>query len=688
MLEKKLDEELEKINSFYFEQEKDAVDKKDKILGQLKYVSHQIEASLHAEFKSKKAPDFIQSQSTWQAWKSGAKPFNVQAKSVSSTIATVSDEANINMNQKTTSSSATKAIYDILIPSRSKPRYARKKMKAAVLDYYRNLDILRGYKNLNSTGFTKILKKIDKNTHLNLTDTFLPKLRQCYFYKSRKLDELAKEIEVLYQSVFADGDRHKAMRKLRLPDLKRHPHHMSAFRSGILLGISCAFIFLSILDIIREGTSYTRVAQIYGALGLPLLMAWMVGVNCYGWERSFINYKFIFELNPRSNLSLSQYFECLSYFTGLWSFFCWLSIHSFFERISPLLHPLIVNGVLLLFLFLPFNFFYRGARYWMIGVLFGIIRTPFIPVYFKDFFVADQFQSLSYMFRLVPLQFCLYSIFNWEEYNRDPTNKNCKVLCDPNKLAYLIVICSLPAIWRFLQCCRRYNDTKMWFPHLANGGKYTISLIAALFKSFDAMFQIQGLKITFIVLNLIGSFFSLYWDYIMDWGFFQPNQHHRFLRHTLVYKWNWAYYFAIVSNFVLRFLWILPLMPPFNTITEPFSKEAFDFILALFEVYRRFQWNFFRVEYEHINNCGQLKAMHEIQLPFKADLFYHEMTPDMVLASSSPFPNDDVEDNLLIKKSEQLDIIEFSRSASPHSEPFNDTDHDSLNSTINSVESA
>ena len=36
---------------------------------------------------------------------------------------------------------------------------------------------------------------------------------------------------------------------------------------------------------------------------------------------------------------------------------------------------------------------------------------------------------------------------------------------------------TLPSIWRFLQCIRRYMDTGDWFPHLANLMKYTITAI-------------------------------------------------------------------------------------------------------------------------------------------------------------------------------------------------------------------
>jgi hypothetical protein len=36
---------------------------------------------------------------------------------------------------------------------------------------------------------------------------------------------------------------------------------------------------------------------------------------------------------------------------------------------------------------------------------------------------------------------------------------------------------ALPAILRFFQCCRRYYNSGMWFPHLVNSGKYLFTIL-------------------------------------------------------------------------------------------------------------------------------------------------------------------------------------------------------------------
>lgn len=37
-------------------------------------------------------------------------------------------------------------------------------------------------------------------------------------------------------------------------------------------------------------------------------------------------------------------------------------------------------------------------------------------------------------------------------------------------------------------------------------------------------------------------------------------------------------------------------------------------ILAPLEVFRRFIWNFFRLENEHLNNCGKFRAVRDISV--------------------------------------------------------------------------
>ncbi|KAI8600347.1 EXS family-domain-containing protein [Dissophora ornata] len=123
-------------------------------------------------------------------------------------------------------------------------------------------------------------------------------------------------------------------------------------------------------------------------------------------------------------------------------------------------------------------------------------------------------------------------------------------------------------------------------------------------------------KAAYIVVSLITSSYTYSWDVYMDWGLFRFGKHgggaygHPFLRQELVYSRKWVYYVAIILDFVGRFAWLARLIP---TSLSPF---VLSFILALIEIFRRWVWNFFRLENEHLNNCGQFRAIKDIPLPF------------------------------------------------------------------------
>lgn len=44
------------------------------------------------------------------------------------------------------------------------------------------------------------------------------------------------------------------------------------------------------------------------------------------------------------------------------------------------------------------------------------------------------------------------------------------------------------------------------------------------------------------------------------------------------------------------------------------SGELLTSISAPLEVFRRFVWNFFRLENEHLNNCGKFRAVRDISI--------------------------------------------------------------------------
>lgn len=87
----------------------------------------------------------------------------------------------------------------------------------------------------------------------------------------------------------------------------------------------------------------------------------------------------------------------------------------------------------------------------------------------------------------------------------------------------------------------------------------------------------------------------VFWDVVMDWSLMNPYAPHPFLRDELFFKKSWVYYFAIASNTLLRFTWVLFV---FLKHLERWTPLV-SFCIAFGEVLRRFVWCIFRMENEH-----------------------------------------------------------------------------------------
>lgn len=74
-----------------------------------------------------------------------------------------------------------------------------------------------------------------------------------------------------------------------------------------------------------------------------------------------------------------------------------------------------------------------------------------------------------------------------------------------------------------------------------------------------------------------------------------------------------AYYFAMITNVLVRFGWLIyvPIPGPHPNIRGG--------ILGVAEALRRFQWNFFRLENEHLGNADQYRVTRELPLPYTVD---------------------------------------------------------------------
>ncbi|MGH0138646.1 UNVERIFIED_CONTAM: hypothetical protein FKN15_003063 [Acipenser sinensis] len=258
---------------------------------------------------------------------------------------------------------------------------------------------------------------------------------------------------------------------------------------------------------------------------------------------------------------------------------------------------------------------------------FRLCTAPFHKVEFADFWLADQLNSLVIVLMDLEYMVCFYSFeLQWEEKEGLLPETIDSPVCHSYSYGLRAVIQCLPAWFRFVQCLRRYRDTKRAFPHLVNAGKYSTTFFvvtfAALYNTHKEQrhSDSQVFFYLWIVCCVISSCYTLIWDLKMDWGLFDKNAgENTFLREEIVYPQKAYYYCAIIEDVILRFAWTIQIS--ITTMTAlPWASDVISTVFAPLEVFRRFVWNFFRLENEHLNNCGEFRAVRDISVaPLNAD---------------------------------------------------------------------
>ncbi|KAF9433619.1 hypothetical protein BGZ76_009203 [Entomortierella beljakovae] len=493
-------------------------------------------------------------------------------------------------------------------------KVARTRIKAALYEFYRSLEMIRNYKVLNHTGFAKIMKKFDKTAKWKASMAFMnSKLSHAYFMASSNVDDLIKETEDVFVDNFEQGHRRRAMAKLRVPDSKSRTHHFATLRIGLYLGLAAPLLIQGVASAFSEETQeeipyWDKLILVYAGLFLTISFSCLFGVNLYVWAKSRINYKFIFEFDPRDNLDYHEYFEIPILFMLILSLAVYLDFgFKLTIHVATAYWPLVSIIAMAAILFCPLPIARFSSRRWFLSSICRIIASGYYRVEFRDFFLADEMNSLTYSIEQFEFAICAYS-HKW--------NNDFGLTCVTKNIWFTPFLIALPAWFRFLQCLRRYNDTHEWFPHLVNAGKYSASLIT-IFVNFTYRYYDTGpLKVAYLCLAIFTSIYTFVWDIYMDWGLFRFGKNgggahgHPFLRQELVYSKVWVYYLAIVLDLIGRFAW------GFRFIPTSLGPIVVPFILALLEVLRRWMWNFFRLENEHLNNCGQFRAIKDIPLPF------------------------------------------------------------------------
>lgn len=484
-----------------------------------------------------------------------------------------------------------------------------KDLKLAFSEFYLSLVLLQNFQQLNFTGFRKILKKHDKLFETENGSNFKKKVQKALFFVNKQVDNLISETENIFINELEGGDRSKAMNRLRVPPLtEREKRSWVIFRCGFFFGMFLVLLTILIIGfkILGCGEQWVPMLRMYRGVFLLVMIIFLVAINTYGWRSAGVNHVLIFELNPRTHLTFQQVLEASGCLAVMWS----ISLVGYLFHDHLGVHPfvpfLVMMIVIILFTFNPFNPFH-GSRCWLLTIVFRIITAPFHPVGFADFWLADQMNSLTVAFLDIEYSIC-YLLYGW--YSTGDT-------CATNIYGIRPIIACLPAWFRFAQCLRRYRDTRNAFPHLVNAGKYSTTFFVVLFSTLfsqekESNSSYKGIYfVLWIVCAFISTCYTLTWDLKMDWGLFEKDlTENKLLRKDVVYP-SKIYYVAMVENFIFRFIWSLNVSIGWSGLLH---REIFVTILAACEIFRRFVWNFFRLENEHLNNCGEFRAVRDISV--------------------------------------------------------------------------
>jgi hypothetical protein len=428
-----------------------------------------------------------------------------------------------------------------------------------------------------------------------------------------RVEQLINEVENLYINKLEYGNRRRAMQRLRVPPLEENQSRMVTFRLGIFIGMIC--ILIPILLIMSRSNSSQTInwrtgLHLYRSSFFVILHIILFGLNVYGWSTNGVNHVLIFEINPRNHLTYQMFLEIGTFLMVIWL----ISLNLFYGNFYSFVQPLCLVIFLIGFLLNPFPIFYKNSRLWFLRKLFRVFFSPFYHVGFTDFWLGDQLCSLELVFFDLEFFICFYI---------NPSNSTQFIFCSGwSQILLQSFLLLLPSWFRFAQCLRQYRDTKQKFPHLVNAGKYASSFFVSITnalrraKTFD--YHQNKLENPFLYLwvitCLISSTYKVIWDIKMDWGFFNINAgENTYLREQIIYPRKVYYYISIVVNIIFRYIWIINIFFHFNSVFGEYS-DIIGFSFAFIELFRRFIWNYFRLENEHLTNCGEFRAVRDISI--------------------------------------------------------------------------
>ncbi|XP_046733958.1 xenotropic and polytropic retrovirus receptor 1 homolog isoform X2 [Diprion similis] len=434
-----------------------------------------------------------------------------------------------------------------------KPVSARKiqELKLAFSEFYLSLILLQNYQNLNFTGFRKILKKHDKLLNVEVGSKWRAEhVEGALFHIHKDIDRLIGETEAVFTRDLEHGDRQRAMKRLRVPPLGEQLSPWLAFKVGLFSG---AFVVLLVAVVLSGAYNNDR-------------SDWRVLCRLYRGPLLMVQFFFLMGINiygwRSSGVNHVLIFE--------------LDPRNHLSE-QHIIEMASIFGIVWTLSVLGFLYSDNlGVSPFIQPVLLYAGLTAFLLNPTKTLRHEARFWALRVMGRIFCAPFFYVGFADF--WLADQLNSLHTVFLD---LQYFVCFYTKNSSWT--RVVDRYQTTTQ-----------------------NPYFYL------WVVASVVSSCFAYTWDVKLDWGLFEVrNGENKFLREEMVYSSPYYYYFAIVEDFILRFGWAFSL-----SLTEMgyVHADLMVSIVAPLEVFRRFVWNFFRLENEHLNNCGKFRAVRDISI--------------------------------------------------------------------------
>mmetsp|Transcript_24061 Transcript_24061/g.38821 ORF Transcript_24061/g.38821 Transcript_24061/m.38821 type:complete len:676 (+) Transcript_24061:242-2269(+) len=509
------------------------------------------------------------------------------------------------------------------------------------VDLYRSLNMLNNFVYLNTIGFDKIAKKFDKACKGNYRKAFEKKIKQSYFVRSTKVSDLLSETSEFYANLFENGDATKAKVRLLAKMTQGSYSKDDMCWLGIKIGIVISLVFWNLFNLVVSPDLHITPGMevyipLYRAVGLLISLIWMWGFNIWIWSKYRVNHVFIFEISPRHKLSHLEIWNEAASMSLVYLLNSLLFLHHEQYRLRTQLSAVFYPMALVAFIVIKmWSLFVQRSKQGsvqsdIIHSIWCIIIAPFGRARFRDCYLADYFCSMQKVFSDLQYSICFYAFEIGTLSVSSGIAQSSAGYCT-NLGPFLVpLVHAIPYWFRFNQCLHRYLETHKRWPNLANAFKYTLCQLSVIIGSLHPFFsEYQApwspYRLFWICLIIITTLYTYIWDLILDWGLleFGKDAQHPMLRKKRLYPKVYFYYWAIFSNLILRFLWVVTLIPfPFQSVLSS-SVEYQHILLPVLtaaELFRRSQWGILRVEYEHLSTSQGFRKYKHLPLFFDRNL--------------------------------------------------------------------